>query len=104
MAEIEPLGIVPDHRRRGLAGALCHGAAERVAARGGRQVYINGAPGTDYPAPAAAYLAAGFRTVRQGTSYRLGRPRTIARAECGGCFRRILLERSAVPAGQTRPA
>jgi GNAT superfamily N-acetyltransferase len=73
-AEIEPLGVVPEHRRRGLAGALCHGAAERVAARAGRRVYINSDPGMRYSVPAAAYLAAGFVSERRGTVY--GRSRS----------------------------
>ena len=30
-AEIEPLGVVPEHRRRGLAIALCHAALDAVA-------------------------------------------------------------------------
>lgn len=72
-AEIEPLGVVPEHRRRRLAGALCHGAAERVAARGGRRVYINSDPGMRYSVPAAAYLAAGFVLERRGTVYRRSR-------------------------------
>jgi ribosomal protein S18 acetylase RimI-like enzyme len=59
-AEIEPLGIVPAHRRRGLARALCHDVVARVAARGGREVFINNGPNVAYPAPAGAYAKAGF--------------------------------------------
>lgn len=66
VAEIEPLGVHPAHRRRGLAIALCLEACARVAARGGSHVFINTGPRHDYPAPAAAYTAAGFAAVPRG--------------------------------------
>jgi GNAT superfamily N-acetyltransferase len=69
-AEIEPLGVAPEHRRRGLATGMCLEVAARVAAAGGNQVYINVGPKPEYPAPAATYLAAGFDTVRRGSWYR----------------------------------
>jgi GNAT superfamily N-acetyltransferase len=69
-AEIEPLGVVPDHRRRGLATAMCWEVAARVAALGGNQVFINTSPRPDYPAPAQTYLAAGFEVVSRGHLYR----------------------------------
>lgn len=62
VAEIEPLGVVADHRRRGLAQALCHEATRRVAAAGGRELIINQGPNPAYPAPAGAYAKAGFET------------------------------------------
>jgi GNAT superfamily N-acetyltransferase len=68
-AEIEPLGVAPDHRRRGLATAMCKEVAARVAALGGNQVFINTGPRPDYPAPAATYLAAGFEVVGRGHIY-----------------------------------
>lgn len=67
VAEVEPMGVHPDHRRRGLAAMLCHEVARRVAARGGSQVYIHSGPNPAYPAPPAAYTKAGFRTQRRGT-------------------------------------
>jgi predicted N-acetyltransferase YhbS len=70
VAEIEPLGVSPDHRRRGLAVALCLEVAHRVVARGGSIVYINGTPDPAYPAPSAAYLKAGFRLLPRATTYR----------------------------------
>jgi GNAT superfamily N-acetyltransferase len=60
VAEIEPMGVVPEHRRRGLAVALCLEVAARVEARGGSEVFINHSPQPDYPAPSAAYFKAGF--------------------------------------------
>jgi GNAT superfamily N-acetyltransferase len=62
-AEIEPLGVVPEHRRRGLAGALCLEVADRVAAHGGETVFINTTPHTEYSVPAAAYAAVGFEVI-----------------------------------------
>lgn len=69
VAELEPMGVHPHHRRRGLAGALCHEVARRVRKLGGSEVFINAGPREDYPAP-AAYTKAGFRTVRRGQTYR----------------------------------
>lgn len=65
-AEIEPLGVVPEHRRRGLAVALCHEVSARCASRGGEVVFIHQGPRADYPAPAAAYAKAGFDVVSRG--------------------------------------
>jgi len=73
VAEIEPLGIHPSHRRKGLAGALCYEAVARVAQRGGSEVFINSGPRTAYPAPAAAYARAGFAVRALGRRYRLER-------------------------------
>jgi GNAT superfamily N-acetyltransferase len=60
VAEIEPLGVAPAHRRRGVAQALCHEATRRVAQVGGRQLIIGQWPNPAYPAPAGAYAKAGF--------------------------------------------
>jgi GNAT superfamily N-acetyltransferase len=67
-AEIEPLGVAPAHRRRGLALALCAEVAERVARYGGRQVYINTGPSIAYPAPYRAYQRAGFTPFVRSTT------------------------------------
>jgi GNAT superfamily N-acetyltransferase len=72
-AEIEPLGVVPAHRRRGVAGALCDEATRRVAAKGGHEVIINAGPNAAYPAPAGAYAKAGFRSIDRGRMYALRR-------------------------------
>jgi GNAT superfamily N-acetyltransferase len=74
VAEIEPLGVVPAHRRLGLAGALCMEAAGRVDARGGHTVYINSSPDPAYLAPSATYAAAGFQLVERGGAFRLKAP------------------------------
>jgi ribosomal protein S18 acetylase RimI-like enzyme len=67
VAEIEPLGVVPAHRRAGLAVAMCEEVASRVRAAGGHQVFINTDARDEYPAPAAAYRKAGFHTVERAT-------------------------------------
>ena len=69
VAEIEPLGVAPEHRRRGVAVALCLEVAARVAASGGDELFINTGPQEAYPGPAAAYAKAGFRPVERGTTY-----------------------------------
>jgi GNAT superfamily N-acetyltransferase len=69
VCEIEPLGVAPEHRRRGLAIALCLETAHLVAERGGTQVFINAQPQPGYLAPSAAYLAAGFEWTERATTY-----------------------------------
>lgn len=49
--EIEPLGVLPEHRRRGLATALCRHVESVTAALGGTEVFINTWHLDDYPAP-----------------------------------------------------
>ncbi|KOX16106.1 GNAT family N-acetyltransferase [Nocardiopsis sp. NRRL B-16309] len=65
-AELEPVGVVPAHRRRGLAAALARQACVEVARRGGRGVFVDSRPMDEYPAPCAAYLKAGFTLVERG--------------------------------------
>lgn len=72
MAAIEPLGVRPEHRRRGLAGALCLEAAELVAAAGGHELVIHPRGDAAYPAPRGAYVRCGFAEV--------GRTRIYARS------------------------
>lgn len=67
-AEIEPLGVVPDHRRQGLALALCTEVARRVSDRGGTHVFINTGPSETYPAPYEAYVKAGFTPFVRSTT------------------------------------
>jgi hypothetical protein len=43
-----------------------------VAELGGTDVFINTGPDPAYPAPATAYLAAGFEVVIRGRVYRRG--------------------------------
>lgn len=68
-AEIEPLGVVPEHRGRGLAIALCHAALDAVARAGGAEVVIHPRGDAAYPAPRAAYAAAGFTELNRTRVY-----------------------------------
>lgn len=72
-AEIEPLGVAPEHRRRGLAGALCLEVAARVEAAGGHEVFINVGPSAAYPASSGAYANAGFEFFPRLLTYSLTR-------------------------------
>ncbi|MFT7712044.1 GNAT family N-acetyltransferase [Clavibacter tessellarius] len=69
-AELEPLGIVPAHRRRGLAQTLALDVCRRVGELGGRDVFINASPLPYYRAPWDAYVAAGFTPMERGTRMR----------------------------------
>jgi GNAT superfamily N-acetyltransferase len=73
VAEIEPLGVSPEHRGRGLAGALCLEVAARVRDAGGREVFINAGPRPEYPAPAQAYAKVGFNVFDRAHVYLLRR-------------------------------
>ena len=75
VAEIEPLGVVPEHRQKGLAVAMCLAVTGSVRKRGGRQVFINTGPREEYPGPAAAYAKAGFVAHERGSNYVLDCPR-----------------------------
>ena len=75
VCEIEPLGVAPEHRRRGLAIALCLEVAHAVHERGGTHVYINAQPQPGYVASSSAYLAAGFELVERATTYAPQSPR-----------------------------
>lgn len=69
VCEIEPLGVAPEHRRRGLAIALCLEVATLVAERRGTHVYINAQPQPGYVASTSAYFSAGFDLVERATTY-----------------------------------
>jgi GNAT superfamily N-acetyltransferase len=71
-AEIEPLGVVPEHRRLGLAGALCLEVAAQVAERNGNEVFINTGPNVEYWVPAAAYAKVGFKVIKRNRAYHRG--------------------------------
>jgi ribosomal protein S18 acetylase RimI-like enzyme len=73
VAEIEPMGVAPEHRNRGLAVALCLTAAARVAERGGTELFINTGARPEYPAPAGAYMKAGFVERERATTHVLRR-------------------------------
>jgi ribosomal protein S18 acetylase RimI-like enzyme len=72
VAEIEPVGVAPEHRRRGVAVAMCHEVAARVRARGGKELFINTGPDDGYPVPSLTYTSAGFETYDRAELYVLG--------------------------------
>ncbi|QIS39913.1 GNAT family N-acetyltransferase [Clavibacter capsici] len=69
-AELEPLGIVPAHRRRRLAQTLALDVCRRVGELGGHDVFINASPLPYYRAPWDAYVAAGFTPMERGARMR----------------------------------
>ena len=69
VAEIEPMGVVPEHRGHGLAVAMCQAVTARVYAMGGRELFINTGPRSEYPAPGRAYTKAGFETFERAVLY-----------------------------------
>ncbi|MFT2754106.1 GNAT family N-acetyltransferase [Clavibacter sp. Sh2088] len=69
-AELEPLGIVPGHRRLGLAQTLALDVCRRIGELGGHDVFINASPLPYYRAPWDAYVAAGFAPMERGTRMR----------------------------------
>jgi ribosomal protein S18 acetylase RimI-like enzyme len=71
VASIEPLGVDPLHRRRGLGEALNRFAVEEVRRAGGTDVVVHPRGDTACPAALATYLKAGFTCT--------GRTRTFTR-------------------------
>ena len=71
-AAIEPLGVVPEHRRRALAGALARFAAERAVDAGAAETIIHPRGDAAYPAARGAYRQAGFRQVGRTRIYDVG--------------------------------
>jgi len=63
---LEPVGTHPDHRRRGLATAVCLDALRALRDAGARTAQV----GTASAAARAAYLAAGFRPWKREVTYR----------------------------------
>jgi len=62
VSSIEPLGVLPQHRRIGLGGALSQYAVRAARGLGGHEVIIHPRGDAAYPAPRGAYLRAGFKT------------------------------------------
>lgn len=68
-AEVEPLGVVPEHRRLGLGGALALEACARVGELGGHEVYINGEYVETYPLPTQVYKSVGYTQIELSAPY-----------------------------------
>lgn len=64
-AEIEPLGIAPDHRGRGLAKRLVRHAIATVATLGATEMVIQPRGDVAYPVPRHVYASCGFTPVNR---------------------------------------
>lgn len=69
VAEVEPLGVVPAHRRLGLGGSLALEACARVGELGGHEVFINGEGVETYPLPTQVYRSVGYTQVELSAPY-----------------------------------
>jgi GNAT superfamily N-acetyltransferase len=69
IAAIEPLGVRPEYRRWGLAGALCLYAARLVHRAGGQELVVHARGDDVYLAPRGAYSRCGFRVVGRTRLY-----------------------------------
>ncbi|WP_231372243.1 GNAT family N-acetyltransferase [Terracoccus sp. 273MFTsu3.1] len=58
---VEPVGCVPEHRGRGLAGAVTLAALHRAAEVGASVAQVSPRGDDDYPGPQRLYRALGFR-------------------------------------------
>jgi len=58
---VEPVGCVPEHRVRGLAGAVTSAALRRLAEVGGSVAQVSPRGDDGYPGPQRLYRSLGFR-------------------------------------------
>lgn len=58
---VEPVGCVPEHRGRGLAGAVTLAALHALAEAGGRAAMVTPRGDAGYPGPMRLYQSLGFR-------------------------------------------
>jgi len=70
-SEIEPLGVVPQARGRGVARLVTQEAVRRVASRGGREVIVRPRGDDDYPVPSVVYADCGFVVHQRNRVYSL---------------------------------
>jgi hypothetical protein len=69
LAAIEPQGVRPENRRRGLAGALYTHAPQLIYAAGGREIVVHPRGDGGYQAPLGAYVRCGLCKVGRTQLY-----------------------------------
>ncbi|WP_404953269.1 GNAT family N-acetyltransferase [Streptomyces sp. 147326] len=69
----EPVGTRPDHRRQGLALAVCTAVLHAFARAGGRRAIVNARGDAAYPVPKRLYESMGFTTYARTHTF-VGRP------------------------------
>jgi ribosomal protein S18 acetylase RimI-like enzyme len=67
--EFEPVGTGPEHRRRGLAAAVCIAVLHGFQAVGAQRAIVNARGDADYPAPRRLYESLGFREHTRTSTY-----------------------------------
>jgi ribosomal protein S18 acetylase RimI-like enzyme len=66
---LEPVGTHPDHRRRGLARAVCLEALRRLRAAGAERAFVSSRGDAAYPVPTLLYESIGFRELIRTLPY-----------------------------------
>jgi ribosomal protein S18 acetylase RimI-like enzyme len=66
---IEPVGTVPEFRRRGLSRAVCLAALHMLREQGGAMAVVSPRGDAAYPIPQALYRTLGFRQYARTVSY-----------------------------------
>ena len=69
VALVEPVGCVPQHRGRGLAGAVTVAALHRARALGARTGLVSPRGDEDHPGPRHLYQSLGFRSVARTVTW-----------------------------------
>lgn len=67
--EFEPVGTHPDHRRRGLSGAVCLAVLHAFAAAGGERAVVYARGDDAYPVPKRLYESMGFTVQARTLTY-----------------------------------
>ena len=66
---VEPVGCVPEHRGRGLAGAVTLAALHHLRSVGGTVAQVTPRGDDDYPGPQRLYQSLGFRPVARTVTW-----------------------------------
>ena len=67
---VEPVGCVPEHRGRGLAGAVTLASLARLREVGGAVAQVSPRGDDDYPGPRRLYESLGFRPAARTVTWR----------------------------------